>query len=176
MPMVPAMSLVSNNMSFKHVLIFVVLTFLPLIFSSLILPLHWVEPELRLNFQVSIKIEGIWYNTSSRLDLGSEYGLMIPSKTCKFTCGPSCINKNCACAPDDMLVPMMCPNGSTPNGSFPFKNGRTCAKCEEQNVTLGIDSEVLVIPGKSLGSLSYLVQEDYGCDSMIFFAFSSDIV
>jgi hypothetical protein len=111
--------------------------------TELSVPLHWAQPEGRLVLNISVQVGHTFYESVTRIDLGSEINMMLPTADCAATgCSSSqCVNNGCKCAPPGLLMPAStCPNGGKPSGKAPAKNGRSYATCAAADVTVQLAS------------------------------------
>lgn len=125
------------------------------------LPLAWAVPENRLVFNITLRIQSAWLTSTSRIDLGSGEGMMLPTKDCVTSSCSHCANSDCKCAPSDvLLVPSrICPDGSRPSLlPNPAKNGRIYHTCRSADVDVMLGGSQLTLKGSDLTQVLYMTK------------------
>eukprot|EP01047_Picozoa_sp_COSAG01_P054550 COSAG01_NODE_5974_length_3920_cov_2.667800_7_plen_399_part_00 len=134
--------------------------------AHLTIPLRWAQPEGRLVFNISLAVAGgdaapaapaRYYESVSRVDLGSEINMILPTQVCKATgCGGHCANAGCSCAPPGLSMPAACPDGRVPTGSHRAKNGRIYASCAASDLDVRLGGTALHLKARDVGPIEYM--------------------
>ena len=136
----------------------------------LTVPIQWAQPEGRLVMKPSVGVKSSvevnnisenrleFYETLSRIDLGSNENMMLPTQACVATgcSGKSCTNPECSCAPQGLSMPAVCPGGGRASGSHAAKNGRTYATCAASDVSLQLGGRSITLRANDIGPVNYM--------------------
>ena len=125
--------------------------------------LHWAQPEGRLVFNLSVAVKETagtkFYESVTRIDLGSEINMILPTQACQAGgghCGGKCANVGCGCAPQGLSMPAACPGGGKPTGKQRAKNGREYATCPSTDLDIKLGGTELHLAARDVGQVFYM--------------------